>query len=117
MPKYFTASEELSVETSQDMDPHRPGTSIMPGLARAHLTVYERGEECSGTLPTIADLLHAWVDPSTGLITLDRVTGLALKIDPAPLRDLPADLRVSPGYSFVTYDALRRKEQRDATTG
>jgi hypothetical protein len=112
MSKSFVASEDLSVETTQDMDPHRPGTSVLPGRARAHLTVYEPGDECSDTLPTIADLLSAWVDRSTGLITLDRIAGLDLKFDPAPLRELPPNLRVSPGYSFVTYDALRRMKDK-----
>ena len=112
MPKYFHAAEDLSIETSQDMDPERRGTHLLSGRARAHLTVYEPGEECSSTLPTIADMLRTYVDPATGLLSLQLIIGLDLKIDPTPLRELPQDLRVSPGYSFVTYDAMRRAKER-----
>lgn len=112
MPRYISAANEHQIETSCDMDPHRPGTRIMPGLARAHLTVYEPGEECSSTLPTVAEMLTKYVDPESGLVSLQGLVGLDLRLDPAALRELPPDLRVSPGYSFVTHEALARARER-----
>lgn len=112
MPRYISAADEHQIETSRDMDPQRPGTRIMPGLARAHLTVYEPGEECLSALPTVADILTKYVDPESGLVSLQRLIGLDLRLDPAALRDLPPDLRVSPGYSFVTHEALALAKER-----
>lgn len=113
MPRYFSATPDHGVETSQDMDPLHPGTHIMPGIARAHLTVYEADEACSPTLPTVAELLAKHVDPKTGLLTLEY-TDLRLTMDPVPLRELPQDLRVGPGHSFVTHEALRRHRSGQA---
>jgi len=113
MTKWISAPAEYGVETSQDMDPHHPGTHVLPGIARAHLGVYEPGEECSPTLPTVAELLATSVNPVTGLLSIERYTGLPLRLDPAPLRELPADARVGPGYSFVTHEALARKAKDD----
>ena len=108
MPQYFSAASDLEIETTQDMNPHQPGRANLNGMARAHLTVYEAGEQCSATLPTIGDLLTTYVDRQTGLLSLQRFVGLDLKIDPAPLRRLDHGLRVSPGYSFVTHEARER---------
>jgi hypothetical protein len=110
VPQYFSAGSEFEVETTQDMNPHKPGTEIMPGMAKAHLTVYEEGEECSTTLPTVGDLLAKHVDPSSGLLSLRGLMGrdLDLKMDPTPLRALSQDRRVGPGMSFVTHAARNR---------
>lgn len=111
MTKWITAPPEHGIETSRDMDPHHPGTRILPGIARAHLTIHESGEECSTTLPTVAELLGSCVDPETGLLSIERYVGLPLRLDPAPLRDLQGDARVGPGYSFVTHEALPRRRR------
>ena len=103
MTRTIVAPPRYGTETSQDMNPHKPGTSVLPV---ANLTVYEPGEGCSSTLPTIAELLDTCLDPNTGLLSIERYTGLPLLIDPAPLRELPQDARVGPGYSFVTHAAL-----------
>lgn len=108
MPKELHATDAYRVESSQDMNPRSSGPSPMSGFARAALTVYDAGEECSDTLPKVGDLLTFHVD-ETGLLSLKKFTGLDLKMDPAPLRDLPEGLRVSPGYSFVTHAALERQ--------
>lgn len=106
MPIFLQATPELGVETTQDMSPGQPGDAVNSGIARASLTVYAEGEPCSETLPTVGDLLGD-VDPKTGLLHLDRFTGIGLAIDAAPLRDLPRGLRVSPGYGFITHEARR----------
>ena len=107
MPIEIRATDDVTIESSQKMDPHGFGR-VMPGRARASLTVYEIGEECSDTLPTVRDLLTKHIDDATGLVDLKRLVGLDLKIDSAPLRQLDPDRRVSPGYGFVTHEALQK---------
>ena len=107
MPKYFSADSKFEVETTQGMNPDQRGVAAMRGVAKAHLTVYEDGEDCSNTLPTLADLLEQ-IDSATGLLSLERYVGLDLKMDPTPLRDLPQHWRVSPGYGFITNEARAR---------
>jgi hypothetical protein len=110
MSKYFSATDEFRIETSQDMDPERKGTHIMPGLMRAHITVYEPGDDAHPSLPTLRDFLAKHIDPNTGLLTYEML-GSKLTLDPTPLRQLPAeylDYRLSPGASFVTHEALNR---------
>jgi hypothetical protein len=107
VPTYISATDDLTIDSSENMDPHGRGR-VMPGRARGSLTVYELGEECSDTLPTVNDFLTKYIDEETGLIDLKRIVGLDLKIDPAPLRQLDPSRRVSPGYSFVTNEALRK---------
>ena len=97
MPKYFDADLHYGMETSRDMDLRRPGTRILPGIAKAHLTVYDADERCSDTLPTIADLLASHIDPRTGLLSLRPFRGLDLLIDPTPLRTLHRAFEWVPG--------------------
>lgn len=102
MIRTIVAPPQYGTETSHDMNPHKPGTSVLPGIARANLTIYEPGEECSSTLPTIGELLDTCFDLDTGLLSIERYTGLPLLIDPAPLRELPQDARVEPGCRSAT---------------
>ena len=106
MTKWITAPPEYGIEAVRDMDPRQPGTRVLPGIARAFLTIHEPGDECgSDTLPTVRDLL-ASADPVTGVISIERYVGLPLRIDAASLTGLSPDSRVGPGDSFVTHEAL-----------
>ena len=108
MCKYFSAGDEYAVETTRDMDPEQRGTHVMSGRMKAHLTVYEPGDSCSPTLPTLRQFLADYTDPKTGLLSY-QILGPKLTIDPAPLLALPKeylDYGVSPGASFVTHEAL-----------
>ena len=114
MCKYFTATDDLAIETTQDMDPERRGNNLKSGLMKAHLTVYEPGEYAHPSLPTLRDFLAEHTDPKTRLVRYD-ILGPTLTIDPAPLLELPQeylDYRVSPGASFVTHEALARSRSR-----
>ena len=114
MTRFISAPPNFGVETSQDMGgPGHPG-QVMPGVARAHLTVYEVGDECaSDTLPTVAEMLAA-ADPQTGLISIERYVGLPLRISADALRGFSPSSRVGPGYSFVTHAALARKAKDES---
>src|SRR5712691_8104669 len=104
------------------MDPGRTlptGQGIKPGVMRMHLSVYEPNDEYARhpSLPTLGELLAKNVDPTTGLLTYD-MQGVPLTMDPAPLRELPAEYleyRVSPGCSFVTHEALDRSGKSGRT--
>lgn len=111
MPIRLSADHKYGAPMNQDMDPHKPKTSVMPGVARATLTIYEPGEECSDTLPTVREVLETCVDASTGLLSIERYCGIDLRIDPTPLRALRQDARVAPGYGFITNAALERLRQ------
>jgi hypothetical protein len=94
------------------MDPERKGTRLMPGLMKAHITVYEPGDYAHPSLPTLRTFLADYTEPNTGLLSYDRL-GPKLTIDPAPLLALPEeylDYRVSLGATFVTHEALRRTQ-------
>jgi hypothetical protein len=96
--KTFVADEKLAVDVHRER-------------MRALLEVCEPPEECSPTLPTLREFLEKYTDAVSGLLHLDRVLGEPLRMDPAPLRELPArylDYRVMPGYSSVWHDALER---------
>lgn len=108
MPTEIVASEEQRVEYSQDMNPTKPGGAVLPGFARAHLTIYGPDDECSETLPTIRELLAECLDASSGLIHLGRFVGVDVQIESASLSGFPDSYRVGPGYSFVTRSALAR---------
>src|SRR2546428_9653837 len=41
MCRDFTATDELALETTQDIDPEHPGTRLMPRLMKAIVTIYE----------------------------------------------------------------------------
>ena len=109
MCKYFSAEDEYAVETIRDMDPERKGTRVMSGRMKAHLTVYEPGDDPHPSLPTLRAFLADHLDAKTGLLSYE-LSGPRLLTDPAPLMALPAeymDYRVSPGASFVTHEALK----------
>ncbi len=114
--KYFTASDDYAVATTQDMDPLRPGGRLAPGLIKAMVNVYEPGDGCEPhpSLPTLRQLISQHTDEATGLLAFTApgsarpgYPGLMLKFDPAPLRDIPPDWRASYGCSFVTLEALK----------
>jgi len=115
MTRYFYAGPEYAVEIARDMDPGRTlpsGQGIKSGVMRMRLSVYEPNDECDPhpSLPTLGELLAKNIDPRTGLLSYD-MQGVPLTMDPAPLRELPAeylDYRVSPGCGFVTHEALER---------
>ena len=82
----------------------------MPGLMRAFLTVYEPGDDAHPSLPTLREFIDRHLDTATGLVRYEML-GTTLAIDPLPLRQLPVEYleyRVSPGSSFVTFEALKR---------
>jgi hypothetical protein len=112
MCKYFDATDEFGVETTQDMDPfHKlaPGAGMKSGIMKAHITVYEPGDNAHPSLPTLREFLDKNVDPTTGILTFSAPGNVRLSMDPAPLRALPSehlDYRVGPGCSFVTHEAL-----------
>src|SRR6266566_3685749 len=108
MCKYFTATDDLAVETTKDMDPERRSNRWMPGLMKAMVKVYELGEEADPSLPTLREFLAKHTDPESGLVNYDYA-GPTLTIDPKPLLQLPPeylDYPVGPGSTFVTYEAL-----------
>src|SRR6266404_1170679 len=108
MSKWFTATDDLAVETKKDMNPAGPGTRVMAGLMKAMVKVYEPGEVADPSLPTLWEFLAKHTDPKSGLVSYDYA-GPTLTIDPRPLRQLPPeylDYRVGPGSSFVTHEAL-----------
>ncbi|MDQ2912779.1 MAG: hypothetical protein M3T56_05930 [Chloroflexota bacterium] len=109
MCKYFDASDDLAVETTRDMDPVHPGKQSR-GLMKAHITVYEPDDYAHPSLPTLRAFLAIHTDPATGLVRYDLL-GPTLAINPSPLLKLPEEYleyRVSPGASFVSYEALAR---------
>ena len=79
---------------------------------RAFLTVYEPGDDAHPSLPTLREFIDRHQDhPATRLVRYE-MSGTTLAIDPLPLRQLPVEYleyRVSPGSSFVTFEALKRK--------
>ena len=110
MCRYFTATDELAVETTQDMDPEHRGTRPMPGLMKAMVTIYEPVDDAHPSLPTLREFLAKHTDTESGLVRYDFF-GPTLTIDPTPLLELPPeylDYRVGPGCSFVTHEALTR---------
>jgi hypothetical protein len=114
MCKYFTATDDLAVETKRDMDPAHPGARLMPGLMKARVTVYEPADEAHPSLPTLREFLAKHTNPESGLVSFDYL-GPTLTIDPAPLLQLPPeylDYRVGPGSSFVTHEALASSGSR-----
>ncbi len=116
MCKDFTATDDLAVETTHDMEPARPGTRLMPGLMRAMVTVYEPADEAHPSLPTLREFLAKHTNPESGLVSFDYL-GPTLTIDPTPLLQLPPeylDYRVGPGSSFVTYEGLARSGSRES---
>jgi hypothetical protein len=108
MCKYFTATDEFAVKTTQDMDPERRGTRLMPGVMKAMVTIYEPANDPHPSLLTLREFLAEHRDPQSGLLRYDFL-GRTLTMDPTPLLELPPeylDYRVGPGSSFVTDDAL-----------
>lgn len=93
MCKYFDASDTYRVETTRDTDPLHTlpaGAGLKTGVMKAHITVYELGDEASPTLPTLREFLARHTDPKTDLLSYDML-GTLLTIDPAPLRALPTE--------------------------
>jgi hypothetical protein len=114
MCKSFTATDEFAVSTTQDMDPERRGTRVMPGLMKATITIFEPADEPHPSLPTLREFLARHTDPRSRLVTY-AIMGPTLTIDPAPLLQLPPeylDYRVGPGATFVTDEALRWSRSR-----
>jgi hypothetical protein len=114
MCKYFTATDDLALRTTQDMDPERRGTRLMPGLMKAMLTIYEPDDDAHPSLPTLREFLAEHTDPKSGLV-IYNLLGPALTIDPTPMLQLPPeylDYRVGPGASFVTDEALAFSQSR-----
>ena len=114
MCKYFTATDEFAVPTTQDMDPEHRGTRLMPGRMKAFLTIYEPNDDAHPSLLTLRDFLAENTDPESGLVSY-ALLGPRLTIDPAPLLQLPPeylDYRVGPGASFVTDEALAWSRSR-----
>ena len=119
MCKYFTASDEFAVSTTQDMDPERRGTHVMRGQMKAMISVFEPIDDPHPSLPTLREFLAKHTDPESGLVSYE-LRGPKLTIDPAPLLALPQeyfDYRVGPGASFVTDEALEwsRSKRSDQT--
>lgn len=117
MAKYFQATSDFGIEGVQEMDPTHPGgAGIKSGIMTAFLRVYEPDDECRPhpSLPTLREFLAKNVDQATGILTFNVRRG-PLSMDATPLRGLPPaylDYRVSPGFSFVTHEALARAQQR-----
>jgi hypothetical protein len=63
MCRYFTATDEFAVETTQDMDPERRRNRLMPGLVKAMLTVDEPADDAHPLLPTLREFLANHTDP------------------------------------------------------
>jgi len=114
MCRYFTATDEFAVRTTQDMDPEHRGTHLMPGLMKAFVTIYEPNDDAHPSLSTLREFLAENTDPESGLVSY-ALLGPRLTIDPAPLLQLPPeylDYRVGPGASFVTDEALALSRSR-----
>lgn len=114
MSKYFTATDEFAVSTTQDMDPERRGTRLMSGQMKAMITIFEPIDDPHPSLPTLREFLAKHTDPKSGLVNYE-LRGPKLTIDPAPLLQLPQeylDYRVGPGSSFVTDEALEWSRAR-----
>ena len=110
MCKYFTATDEFAVKTTQDMDPEHRGTRLMPGVMKAMVAIYEPTDDPHPSLLTLREFLATYRDPQSGLLSYDFF-GPTLTMDPTPLLQLPPDYldyRVGPGSSFVTLEALAR---------
>jgi hypothetical protein len=73
MCKDFTAGDEYAIETTRDMDPERNGSRVMPGVMKAHIMVYEPGDDAHPSLPTLRDFLADHTDRNTGLLSFDRL--------------------------------------------
>lgn len=121
MPKYFVASDDLAIETTQNMDPFGKlgnASGMKKGRMKAYVSVCDPGEDAHSSLPTLREFLDKYTDPATGMLSYD-LAGQRLSIDPTPLRALPSeylDCRVSPGASFVTYDGLEIAGRKARTT-
>lgn len=114
MCKYFAATDEFAVPTTQDMDPERRGARLMPGRMKAMLTIYEPIDDAHPSLPTLREFLAKHTDRKSGLVSYD-LAGPTLTIDPMPLLQLPPeylDYRVGPGSTFVTDEALTWSRSR-----
>src|SRR2546425_9305635 len=88
-----------------------PGAGRKSGVMKGHITVYEPGDYAHPSLPTLREFITKNMDASTGILTFDAPGNVRLSMDPAPLREFPAEYleyRVSPGCTFVTHDALTR---------
>ena len=88
MCKYFTATDEFAVPTTQDMDPEHRGTRFMPGVMKAFVTIYEPNDDAHPSLPTLREFLAKNTDPKSGLVSY-AVLGPRLTIDPAPFSSMP----------------------------
>src|SRR5438270_14047013 len=86
MCKYFTATDEFAVPTTQDMDPEHRGTRFMPGVMKAFVTIYEQNDDAHSSLPslpTLREFLAKQDYAKPGLLTY-CVACLSLAIDYSP---------------------------------
>jgi hypothetical protein len=111
MPKYFDATDELAIETTDHIELLRrraPNAAPVRGRMKAHLTIWEPEDSADSSLPTLREFVKKRVDLDGLFLSYDW-QGRLLTIDAAPLFELPSaylDYKVSPGATFVTEDAL-----------